>query len=73
MMTHTHCRLDNPTDADSIFAEEAEEGPIRIWYKRKILDLADVATLLDCLEIRGIRDRRLSTLYGGAFLVEWRE
>jgi len=45
----------------------------RPWNQRIMGDLTDVATLLDCLEVWGVPDRKVFTRDDGTFVVKWRD
>ena len=49
---------------------EEETGP---WNERILDGLEEAASLLDCLQIWGIRECQLLTHSDGTFLVKWRE
>lgn len=68
-MIHTACQpeLDGANMLALYFEEE-----FRPWNERALGDLVDVATLLDCLEVWGVPDRKVFKRADGTFLVKWR-
>jgi len=70
MMTQTACRQDwDSANLMSLYAELDD----RPWNQRIMGDLTDVATLLDCLEVWGVPDRKVFTRDDGTFVVKWRD
>ncbi len=68
-MTDTAClpELDSANMLALYFEEKS-----RPWNERALGDLTDVATLLDCLEVWGVPERKVFKRADGTFLVKWR-
>ena len=70
MMTNTAFQLE--WDSADMLALYFDEKP-KAWNKRVLGDLTDVATLLDCLEVWEVSERKVYTRSDGTFLVKWRD
>lgn len=70
MMTNTACRQAwDSADMMALYFDEESKA----WNERRLGDLTDVATLLDCLEVWEVPERKVFTLDDGTFLVQWRD
>ena len=72
MMTLIACQPKTDWDSANMMALYFEAATLP-WNERILRDLTEVATLLDCLEVWGVSERKLLTQSDGTFLVKWRE